>query len=170
MLLRSFFLVACVSHSAAIAQYTVDFLPTPNGDGLVNDAGGGQIVGAAFGPGGGPALWDGPNYNYIPLHAAGYSDVHLEGVGGGKQVGWGFSNTTRALMWSGSAATVLDLHPVGFVGSVAMGTDGKTQVGAASPSGFNSHAMLWRGTAASAVSLHPAGYENSQALDAAGDI
>jgi hypothetical protein len=155
------------------AQYTVQILPTPNDDGLVNGAGGGQIVGAAFGAGGGPALWDGPNHKYVSLRPKGYSGAEVWGVGGGRQVGYGVTGgSPHALMWSGSAGSVVDLDTPMFFGTFAYGTDGKSQVGSggAEKGGNNSHAVLWRGTAGSAVDLHPAGYENSEARDVQGNI
>jgi hypothetical protein len=152
------------------AQYIAEVLPTPSGRGRAMAAGGGQIIGVAFGTGGGPALWDGPGHNLIDLASPGYSGVVLQGVGGGTQVGYGVSDTARALMWTGSPGTVIDLHPVGYTGSLAYATSGMHQVGAAGVGGNLNHAVLWSGTSSSYVDLHPVGHTVSEAVGVHGNV
>ena len=160
--------VACI----ACSQYTATILPTPNGTGRASGAGGGQIVGITFGPGGGPAVWDGVLHTYGLLATSGYSNVEVRGVGGQQQVGWGtVGNQTHALAWAGTGVSPIDLHNAAFPSTIALATDGVTQVGAGSPLvGIGSRAVLWQGSAQSIVSLHPAGYENSEAAGVWGDV
>src|SRR5688500_1615830 len=110
----SWILILFALTSRINAQYIASILQTPNGSGRALAAGGGQIVGAAFGTGGGPCLWDGAAQQFVNLNPAGYQFAEVFGVGGGTQVGYGFTNNdTRALMWTGSAGSVVDLHPQG---------------------------------------------------------
>jgi hypothetical protein len=172
MMKKLAFVILSATASIVSAQYTATILPTPNGTGRAAAAGGGQIVGVAFGSGGGPALWNGVAHTFGVLSTTGYSNVELRGVGGQQQVGWGsVGNQTHALAWAGTGQPPIDLHNTAFPSTIALATDGVTQVGAGSPLiGIGSRAVLWQGSAQSIVSLHPAGYENSEAAGVWGNV
>ncbi|MBA3726209.1 MAG: PEP-CTERM sorting domain-containing protein [Armatimonadetes bacterium] len=158
---------------SAYPQYTAEILPTPNGFGEAMGAGGGQIIGAGFGEGGGPFLWEGPPYKkYVNLHPAEFDVSAVIGVGGGKQVGYARVQGDRdhALMWSGSAQKYVDLDVASYeTGTLAWNTDGKSQVGAGGVGPSIGHALLWQGTPESVVDLHPEGYQSSQGYGVCGD-
>jgi hypothetical protein len=160
--------------SCATAQYKVIFLPTASGEGWALGAGGGQIVGTGFFQGGGPLLWEGPNYDsYVRLTPPSFDGAEVFGVSGGFQVGRGTKNSRHhALMWNGSAQSFVDLDSPSYVGTGAWATDGKSQVGAGGtdPNGSVGHAILWRGSADSLVDLNPVGYESSHAYGVWGDV
>lgn len=168
--MRKLILLFVIAGTSANAQYIAEFLPTPNGTGRAGGAGAGQIVGIAFGSGGGPALWDGPNHTYSVLNTTGYTGAEVLGTGGGQQVGYGNSGSIKALMWSTLGAAPISLHPAAYLGSIAYNTDGTTQGGAVAPNQTVSNAAMWQGTAASVVVLHPAGFENSEVRGVWGDI
>lgn len=171
--MRSLSLLFVAVASSANAQYFAEILPTPSGTGRAVAAGGGQMVGVAFGSGGGPALWDGPNHSYQVLNTNGFIGAEVNGVGGGKQVGYGIAGGhEHALLWSGAANPPINLHNTAFLGTIAYGTNGNKQVGAGGvvQGGNVSHAVLWHGSAQSAVNLHPAGYQNSEAYSVWGDV
>jgi hypothetical protein len=160
--------------SCATAQYKVIFLPTPNDFGEAYAAGGGQIVGTAFGSGGGPFLWEGPPYDkYVRLMPAGFDGAIVRGVGERFQVGEGRKDGRQhALVWNGTAKSFIDLDSADYAGTAAYATDGKSQVGAAGtdPNGSVGHAILWHGSANSLVDLNPSGYESSHAYGVWGNV
>lgn len=173
MFIKSLTLLTLAVCASANAQYTVEILPTPNGGGRATGAGGGQIVGSAFGPGGGPALWNAPAYQYTNMMPGAFNAAELLGVGGGKQVGYGRVTAGRdhAMMWSGSANDYVDLDVSTFVtGTAAWATDGVSQVGVGGYEQNRGHALLWYGTAQSVVDLHPQGYVHSHAYGVWGDV
>jgi len=174
MLIRSITVFIFAAYGAASAQYTVQLLPTPNGGGRAIGAGSGQVIGSAFGTGGGPALWTAPGYSYTNMMPNAFNAGELLGVGGGKQAGYArvTGGIDHALAWSGSANNYVDLHvPSYVVGTQAWATDGVSQVGVGSDGGTTlGHALLWQSTAQSVVDLHPQGYFHSHAYGVWGGV